>query len=86
MRYPILLCLLSIPALLAQSKRGVTAEDYYRFQSVADPHFSPSGKQVAYVVTKVDEKRSGRESSVWLAESDGMSPPRRFASTATSPR
>ncbi len=86
MRYSILLCLISLPGLLAQAKRGVTPEDYYRFRNVSDPHFSPSGKQVAYVVTKVEEKHTGRESAVWLAESDASQPPRRFASAATSPR
>lgn len=86
MRHTLILYCIFLPLLLAQTKRGVTPEDYYRFLNVSDPHLSPNGKQVAYVVTQVDEKHGGRASSVWLVDSDGSQPPRRFASSASSPR
>ena len=76
--------LLAAAALGGQTKRGVTPEDYYRFVSVSDPRIAPNGKLVAYVQTKVDEKRTGRESSIWLADTDGAQPPRRFAAALSS--
>lgn len=77
----VLVCTAGVPA---QTKRGVTPEDYYAFVSVADPHIAPDGRQVAFVQTTVDEKRTGRESSIWLADTDGTRPPRRFASAVSS--
>ena len=39
--------LVAVPALAADSaRRGVTAEDYFAFESVGDAHISPDGKQV----------------------------------------
>src|SRR5580704_12444454 len=35
----------------AQAKRGVTPEDYLSFKFVGDPHISPDGKVVAFVLT-----------------------------------
>ncbi len=40
--------------------RGVTAEDYFAFESVSDPHFSPDGSTIAFVVTTVDQKQNRR--------------------------
>jgi dipeptidyl aminopeptidase/acylaminoacyl peptidase len=73
----------------AQSKRGVTPEDYLSFKFVGDPHISPDGKWVAYVLTVIDQKKNRRESSVWMVSIDGTAPPRRLTSenfTANSPR
>ena len=74
---------------LAQSKRGVTAEDYLSFQFIADPHLSPDGQSVAYVFTTIDQKKNRRESSVWLVPTDGSAPPRRLSAegfSSNSPR
>jgi dipeptidyl aminopeptidase/acylaminoacyl peptidase len=66
---------LAAPAL---ANRGVTAEDYFSFHFVSDAHISPDGKQVAYVVTVIDQQRNRRVSSVWLVATDGRSVPRRL--------
>src|SRR5579871_1074202 len=66
---------LAAPAL---ANRGVTAEDYFAFHFVSDAHISPDGKQVAYVVTVIDQQRNRRVSSVWLVATDGRSVPRRL--------
>lgn len=71
--------LFAAAAAMAQTKRGVTPQDYYRFVAVSDAHIAPDGKLVAYVQTRVNEKRTGRESSVWLASPEGAPAPRRFA-------
>jgi len=46
---------LALPAL-AQT-RGVTAEDYYAFETLGDPRFSPDGSTIAFVVTTIDQAR-----------------------------
>jgi hypothetical protein len=45
-------------AAWAESKRGVTPEDYLSFKFVGDPHISPDGKIVAYVLTTIKRKIS----------------------------
>ncbi len=45
--------------------RGVTAEDYYAFETLGDPHFSPDGSTIAFVVTTVDQKQNRRRSEIW---------------------
>ncbi len=75
--------------LHAQTQRGIKPEDYYLFQFLSDPHISPDGKTVAYVLTTVDRKKNRREPSIWLAALDGSSPPRRLSAEgfrSTSPR
>jgi dipeptidyl aminopeptidase/acylaminoacyl peptidase len=77
------------PASRAQSKRGVTPEDYLSFKFLGDPHISPDGKSVAYVLTTIDQKKNRRESSVWLVPIDGSSAPRRLTAegiSSSSPR
>jgi dipeptidyl aminopeptidase/acylaminoacyl peptidase len=66
---------LAVPAF---ANRGVTAEDYFAFHFPSDAHLSPDGKQVAYVVTVIDQQRNRRVSSIWLVDTDGRSAPRRL--------
>jgi dipeptidyl aminopeptidase/acylaminoacyl peptidase len=84
----ILLLILAAP-LLAQTKRGITPEDYFSFQFISDPHLSPDGEAAAYVLTTIDQKKNRRESSVWLVRLDGSAPPRRLSAegfSSNSPR
>jgi len=62
----------SIPTF-AQT-RGVTAEDYFAFETLGDPHFSPDGSTIAYVVTTVDQKQNRRRSEIWSVPVDGSRP------------
>ncbi|MBZ5557470.1 MAG: S9 family peptidase [Acidobacteriia bacterium] len=55
--------------------RGVTAEDYFAFETLGDPHFSPDGATIAYVVTTVDQKQNRRRSEIWTVAADGSRPP-----------
>jgi dipeptidyl aminopeptidase/acylaminoacyl peptidase len=89
----IVICILlwTLPAtpLRAQTKRGITPEDYFSFQFISDPHISPDGVTAAYVLTTIDQKKNRRESSVWLVRVDGSAPPRRLSAegfTSNSPR
>src|SRR5258707_952845 len=72
--------------VLAQTggKRGVTAEDYFSFETAGDPQISPDGKWVAYSVTAIDQKASRRVSRIWLAALDGSHPPVPFTSEGAS--
>src|ERR1700674_5069482 len=72
-----------------QSPRGVTPEDYYSFEFISDPQISPDGKLVAYVLTKVDRAQNRRNSSIWMAATDGARAPWQFTTspqTSNSPR
>src|SRR5436189_6202942 len=60
---------------LAAQTRGITAEDYLSFESLADPHFSPDGSTIAYVVTTIDRKQNRRHSDIWSVPADGSRDP-----------
>ena len=55
--------------------RGATAEDYFAFEALSDPHFSPDGSTIAFVVTAVDQKQNRRRSAIWSVPADGARPP-----------
>jgi len=74
---------------LGAAQRGITAEDYFAFETISDAHVSPDGKQVAYTVTTVDKAKNRRDSSIWVVAVDGRSAPRRLTAegvNSTSPR
>jgi dipeptidyl aminopeptidase/acylaminoacyl peptidase len=55
--------------------RGATAEDYYSFETLGDPHFSPDGATIAFVVTEVDQKANRRRSVIYSVPADGSREP-----------
>jgi dipeptidyl aminopeptidase/acylaminoacyl peptidase len=85
----LLLVVLASTASRAQTRRGITPEDYFSFQFIGDPHLSPDGQTVAYVLTIIDQKKNRRESSIWLVPIDASAPPRRLSAegfSSNSPR
>jgi dipeptidyl aminopeptidase/acylaminoacyl peptidase len=85
----LLLVVLASAASRAQTRRGITPEDYFSFQFIGDPHLSPDGQAVAFVLTTIDQKKNRRESSVWLVSIDGSAAPRRLSAegfSSNSPR
>ena len=73
----------------AQTKRGVTAEDYFSFEFINDPQISPDGQWVAYTVATIDQKANKRVSRIWIASVDGTHPSVPFTgetTSSTSPR
>lgn len=75
--------------LRAQTRRGVTPEDYFSFKFIGDPHISPDSKVVVYVLTTIEQKKNRRESSIWAVPADGSSAPRRLSAegySSSSPR
>ncbi|HSQ23357.1 MAG TPA: S9 family peptidase [Pyrinomonadaceae bacterium] len=82
----VLLCLYVSSAIVPQtsSRRGVTPEDYFAFEFASDPNISPDGKLVAYVVTKIDRVQNRRNSSIWMAATDGSRAPWQFTTSPQS--
>jgi dipeptidyl aminopeptidase/acylaminoacyl peptidase len=62
------------PPAVAQT-RGVTAEDYFAFETLAEPRFSPDGSTIAFVVTSVDDKQNRRRSALWSVPANGSREP-----------
>jgi dipeptidyl aminopeptidase/acylaminoacyl peptidase len=66
----------------AAEKRPMTVDDLYRFLRVSDPQISPDGTQVVYVVgTITDPAKNKSKSNLWLAATDGKTPPRQLTTT-----
>jgi dipeptidyl aminopeptidase/acylaminoacyl peptidase len=64
------------------AKRPMILDDLYKFQRVADPQISPDGQQVVYVVTTITDPAANKShSNLWLAATDGKSPPRQLTTT-----
>jgi dipeptidyl aminopeptidase/acylaminoacyl peptidase len=84
----VVLTFMSSPAARAQT-RGVTAEDYFAFETLSDPQFSPDGSTVAFVVTSVDQAQNRRRSEIWSVGADGTRAPEALTTalqSSTSPR
>ncbi|MGI8653638.1 MAG: prolyl oligopeptidase family serine peptidase [Pyrinomonadaceae bacterium] len=76
-------------AQVTEGRRGIKPEDYYSFEFLSDPHLSPDGKLVAYVVTVIDQKQNRRVSNIWVTATDNSRAPRQFtfsAQSSSSPR
>ncbi len=78
------LSLFLVLALPVCAQRGITAEDYFAFRSLSDPHLSPDGKLAAFVIATVDQKANRRHSEVWMASTDQSRAPWQFTSGAPS--
>lgn len=48
--------------------RPIQPEDLFRFRFLQDACFSPDGKKIAYVISKVDSEKDEEHSSIWLME------------------
>src|SRR5262245_8296955 len=77
-------CLLLVSAGAVAQTRGVTAEDYFAFESASDPRMSPDGSSVAFVVTTIDQKQNRRHSGIWVVPADGSREPARLTTSPQS--
>ena len=57
-------------------KRPMQIDDLFKFKRVADPQVSPDGKLVAYQVTTVNFDENKSATAIWVAATDGKTPPR----------
>jgi dipeptidyl aminopeptidase/acylaminoacyl peptidase len=53
-------------------------QDVYALTGVLDPRLRPGGEQIAYVVWSIDEEANEYRQRIWLAATDGSTPPRQF--------
>src|SRR5947208_1726726 len=78
-----ILLIAAVSSLSAQTstspgRRLLTEKDLFEFVWVADPELSPDGTQVAFTRVNCDEKRTGYETSIWLAPTNGKQAPMRM--------
>ena len=67
------------PALMAQASAGaggsgmqkLTLDKYLDWETVSGPQISPDGRQVVYSRGWIDKMNDRRESTLWIANSDG---------------
>lgn len=76
----LLSCLTIAPLTQAApaAKRNITEKDLYDFVWIGDPQVSPDGARVAYVRVKVDEKKDGYDTSIWMVPTEGDQAPRQL--------
>ena len=61
-----------------ERKRPMKVEDLFALKRVADPQISPDGKSVVYQVTSVSLAENKSSTALWLAATDGKTPPKAF--------
>ena len=59
-------------------KRAISEKDLFSFVWVANPEVAPDGAHVAFTRVNCDDKRTGYETSVWLADVSGKESPIRL--------
>jgi dipeptidyl aminopeptidase/acylaminoacyl peptidase len=70
--------LLAPGGLAAADKRPMTIDDLFAFKRVAAPQISPDGKSVAYQVTTVNLEDNKSSTALWIAATDGKTPPKQL--------
>ena len=68
----------------AQTKRGITPEDYLSFEFISDPRLSPDGQTVAYAVTAINRDKNRRESAVWSLSLENPAAPHKLSAEGSS--
>ncbi len=67
----------------------VTPDDIYQLDWLEDAQLSPDGRWVAYVRVSADRLKNNYRRAIWVAATDGATPPRQFTggtASDTSPR
>ena len=80
----------SFANLSAADKRPMEIADLFKFKRVASPQISPDGKWVVYQVTSVSLEENKSTTALWMAATDGKTPPKALTDPKgkkdTSPR
>ncbi len=74
---------------MGMDRLPVTPDDIYQLDWLEDAQISPDGRWVAYVRVSPDRLKNNYRRAIWIAASDGSSPPRQFTAGAgsdTAPR
>jgi dipeptidyl aminopeptidase/acylaminoacyl peptidase len=56
---------------MSMQQRSITVEDLYKLRPASQPRISPDGKQIAFVVTSIDERKYEYRTSIWVVPTDG---------------
>ena len=80
MRLALMLAALAVATATAADKRPMQVDDLFKFKRVADPQVSPDGALVVYQLTTVDADANKSSTALWLAATDGKTPPRQLTS------
>jgi len=70
--------LASLAAQETTLKHLITEKDLFDFVWAANPQLSPNGASVAFTRVNCDEKRTGYETSIWIAATSGKEAPLRM--------
>jgi dipeptidyl aminopeptidase/acylaminoacyl peptidase len=70
----------------ADAARPMTIDDLFAFKRVADPQISPDGKWVVYQVGTVDLAANKTTTNLWIAASEGKSPPKQLTASTKADR
>ena len=74
----------------AADKRPMQVDDLFKFKRVASPRISPDGKLVVYQLTTVSLEANKSSTALWVAATDGKTPPKQLLDPAgkkdTNPR
>ena len=62
----------------AADKRPIQVQDLFKFKRVAAPRISPDGKAVVYQITSVSLEENKSTTALWVASTDGKSPPKQL--------
>lgn len=89
MRHRLALAILILSSALASAQsnsisRPMQVEDLFRFKRISDPQISPDGRWVVYVQGDVSLEKNKIARTLWLAATDGATPPRQMTSTDKS--
>src|SRR5579885_2818310 len=78
----LIVAIVSAVAAQAQSrgaqKRPISEKDLFDFVWVANPELSPDGAHVAFTRVNCDDKRTGYETAIWMADVQGQEAPIRL--------
>ena len=78
LRCSLLVLLLGCTMIPAADKRPMQIDDLFKLKRVADPQISPDGKNVVYQITTVDLEGNKSSTALWLAATDGKTPPKQL--------
>jgi dipeptidyl aminopeptidase/acylaminoacyl peptidase len=74
------LCLFTVCAVSAQSKRPMNYDDMMALKNVGATTISPDGKHIVYTLSYADMKENERRTELWMVEAAPYAKPRRFTS------
>ena len=76
-------CLLAPVPGLAQTRRPLSYDDYYRIEGPGQVALSPDGRQVVFVRGRTLEEENRDHAELWLVATDGIGAPTRLTSPST---